>query len=68
VSGRLVSFLLDSGDGTHISGIGTADGDVRSCAFSTIFGPFVGPSLDDSGSWGPASPCTPYPACRPPGF
>jgi hypothetical protein len=65
VTGRTLTILLNLPDGTHISGIGTADSDIRACHFGVIFGPLVGPDLDDSGSWGPGPPCEPYPACRP---
>jgi len=63
VTGRTLSLLL-AVEGGHLSGVGIADSDVRACGFTTIFGPLVGPAIDDSGSWGVVPPCLPYPACR----
>ncbi len=63
VTGRSLSLLLEMG-GDHLSAIGIADSDVRGCGFTTVLGSLVGPAIDDSGSWGPAPPCLPYPACR----
>jgi hypothetical protein len=65
VNGPTLTILFNLSNGTHISAVGTADSDIRTCHFVTIFGPLVGPDLDDSGSWGPEPPCLPYPGCRP---
>jgi len=65
VTGRTLAVLLNLANGTHISAVGTADDDIRGCQFGVIFGPLVGPDLDDSGSWGPEPPCEPYPGCKP---
>ena len=62
-TGRMLSMLLQAGGG-DLSVVGTAESEVRACGFTTIFGPLVGPAIDDSGSWGQAPPCLPYPACR----
>lgn len=50
-TGRAINLLFDLGDGTHLSGVGTADSDIRACQFHTILGPFIGPKDDDSGAW-----------------
>jgi hypothetical protein len=65
VSGRNLALLISYGNGAYLSAVGTADDEIRDCHFGVIFGPLVGPDLDDSGSWGPHPPCEPYPGCRP---
>ncbi len=62
-TGRALSILVDVGS-DHFAAIGVADGDVRDCGFTRIFGSLVGPAIDDSGSWGIQPPCLPFPACR----
>ena len=51
VVGQSLTVLFDLGDGRFISGLGTADSDIRACRFTTLFGPFVGPEFPDSGAW-----------------
>ncbi len=51
VTGQSLTVLFDLGDGRFISGLGTADSDIRACTFTTLLGPFVGPDVADSGTW-----------------
>ena len=66
VSGRSMTVLFMLDQGQLISGLGTADSPIEDCAFTRLFGPFVGPMLNDSGAWG--EPCGGFlePACPPP--
>jgi len=52
VTGQSLTVLFDLGDNRFISGLGTADSDIRACSFTTLLGPFVGPDPADSGTWG----------------
>lgn len=51
VTGQSLTVLFDVGEGRFISGLGTADSDIRACNFTTLVGPFVGPDFADSGTW-----------------
>lgn len=51
VLGRSLTVLFALGGGRFLSGLGTADSPIAGCAFTVLFGPFVGPRPDDSGTW-----------------